>query len=316
MRATETLELHADLASRVEDRRVQSAMREHLILDVVGDRRYAEERARLVIGNLTFVAKNCETFFVAEEMTDLVAHSANMLDASDIADHRLAPTRSGFAYFEKPLAIQDLRGQELLINAILWQPTTGGAMVHMWNDQTRTPDAAAKAFVDAMPNEVMRAIGRWGYIGISEYRDDSQIGDPMVEVSEGVVVKYAEVGIEPIPTSNTNRLIHAFWLLLQQKIVMSSLERGDRKLTKRLMRAGLPSDVTVIRLRHVEYPEGEGDGLVMWKHRWIVRGFWRWQPYKDDAGEWARKRIWIDPYVKGPAGAPLKISKKVNAVVR
>ena len=50
--------------------------------------------------------------------------------------------------------------------------------------------------------------------------------------------------------------------------------------------------------------------------RWIVRGFWRWQPYKEENGEWARKRIWIDPYIKGPAGAPLKITKKVNAVVR
>jgi hypothetical protein len=192
----------------------------------------------------------------------------------------------------------------------------GGLLVHMWNDQARTPDYAAREWRAILPEEAQRLVGRWGYIGISEYRTDSQIGPLEVEASERTIVKYSDMGIDPQPTTNTNRLIHAFWLLLQQKIVMSSLERGDRKLTKRLMRAGLPGGVTVIRLRHVEYPEGEGDGLVVWKHRWIVRGFWRWQPYKDDAGEWARRRIWIDPYVKGPAGAPLKISKKVNAVVR
>lgn len=315
MRAIEALDIHADLISRLDDRRFRNGMRKHLTLDVVGSERRAEEISERIVENLPFISKHCETFFVAAEMSDLVAHSANMLDASDIADSRQAPTRSGFAYFEKPLAVTDLRGQTLLINMILWHPTIDGAIIHMWNDQNRTPDDAAKSFY-TMPEEMQQVCGRWGYIGISQYYDELQIGDPEITASEAIIVKYAEEGVDPVATTNTNRLFHAFWLLLQQKIVKSSVERGDRKLTKRLMRAGLPGEITVISLRHVEYPEGEGESQVYWRHRWIVRGFWRWQPYKDEAGEWARKRIWIDPYVKGPAGAPLKISKKVNAVIR
>jgi hypothetical protein len=291
-------------------------MREHLILDTVGNKRAARQTSEEIVARLPSAVQTADAFFVAADMSDLIVHSANVLDSSDIADHRLAPTRSGFAYFEKPLEIKDVRGSTLLLNAILWQPMSGGLLVHMWNDQMRTPDEAAKDYARFLPEELARAVGRWGYIGIAEYRTDNMIGDPEVKVSEAVIVKYAERGIEPMPTTNPNRLFHAFWLLLQQKIVMTGLERGDRKLTKRLLRAGVPGEVTVIALRHVEYPEGEGEGQVYWRHRWIVRGFWRWQPYKDDAGEWARKRIWIDPYVKGPAGAPLKISKKVNAVVR
>ncbi len=315
MKATEALEMQADLFARVSDFRLQAAMKHHLALDSVDNYDQALRLSTEIVADLPSKVRDAETFFVGSEMCELVRHSANVLDSTDVADVKSPPSRSGFIYFEKPIPMQDVRGQELLVNAMVWYPVRGGLLLHFWNDQRRTPDDAAKDFA-SLPEEMIRSAGRWGYIGISLYEDEQQIGDIMIAASEATVAKYGAEGIEPLPVSNPKRIAHAFWLLLQQKIVMRSIERGDRKLTKRLLRAGVPGEVTVIALRHVEYPEGEGEGQVYWRHRWIVRGFWRWQPYKDETGEWARKRIWIDPYVKGPAGAPLKISKKVNAVVR
>jgi len=315
MKATEALELHADLIAKVSDVRVKSVMSSHLVMDSGGSTPAREAESKRIIENLEFTVKNCETFFVAEDMTDLITHSANMLDASDLADRKLAPTRSGFAYFEKPIPITDVRGETLLVNVLVWQPVGGGLLVHMWNDQRRNPDYAARTF-ETLPEEFRRAVGRWGYIGIGDYRDDQMIGSPEQVASEEMVARYEEIGITPVPYSNPLRVFHAFILLMQQKLVRSSRFMGDRKQVRRMMRMGLPGEVTVIQLRHIEYPEGTGESEVYWRHRWIVRGFWRWQPYKEENGEWARKRIWIDPYIKGPAGAPLKITKKVNAVVR
>lgn len=45
-------------------------------------------------------------------------------------------------------------------------------------------------------------------------------------------------------------------------------------------------------------------------HRFVVRGFYRDQPYGPDRS--LRRRQWIPPYVKGPAGAPLVIKESVR----
>ena len=49
--------------------------------------------------------------------------------------------------------------------------------------------------------------------------------------------------------------------------------------------------------------EGAGEGRPQWSHRWVVRGFYRMQPYGPQRS--LRKRIWVPPYVKGPSGLPL-----------
>jgi hypothetical protein len=48
---------------------------------------------------------------------------------------------------------------------------------------------------------------------------------------------------------------------------------------------------------------------VNWSKRWIVRGFWRNQPY--GTGRELRRLTWIDPFIKGPADRPLDIRPEV-----
>lgn len=47
--------------------------------------------------------------------------------------------------------------------------------------------------------------------------------------------------------------------------------------------------------------------------RWIVRGFWREQPY--GKGHALRRRQWIPPFVKGPSDKPL-IRKETVRILR
>jgi hypothetical protein len=46
----------------------------------------------------------------------------------------------------------------------------------------------------------------------------------------------------------------------------------------------------------------EAAGAVAWSRRWIVRGHWRNQPCGPSRS--LRRRIWIDPFIKGPEDKP------------
>jgi hypothetical protein len=190
----------------------------------------------------------------------------------------------------------------------------------MWNDEYRTPDDAATAIQDR--EELLKragAIGRWGYIGTQSYVNGDPLGDefqPMM--SEETARLYEEEGSTPHPTTNVMRIAHALWLMLGQTITSSMKEIGDKRQERQMKWMDLPNDVTVIQLRRSESKPREGESAVEWKHRWITRGHWRWQPYKDkdSVDGWIRKRIWINPHVKGPGDKPLILTKKINALVR
>jgi hypothetical protein len=113
-------------------------------------------------------------------------------------------------------------------------------------------------------------------------------------------------------------------------IMRSSIEltKPARPTRKRAERSSLSfpeyGDVQVITLRtflgknskpHTPDP----DSTREYSHRWIVRGHWAWRhcsPENADEGEDCRKRVYIDPYVKGPEDKPLIIKDKLYAVVR
>jgi hypothetical protein len=70
-------------------------------------------------------------------------------------------------------------------------------------------------------------------------------------------------------------------------------------------KAELPA-IRFVRLRAAavaSIPSDKDSGSVAWKHRWIVRGHHRAQWYPSIQ---AHRLVWIGPYMKGPADAPLK----------
>ena len=81
-------------------------------------------------------------------------------------------------------------------------------------------------------------------------------------------------------------------------------------------KAGNPiPEVNVLRLRPMRYEQADTDGRGhAYKHRFVVSGHWRKQPYGE--GRKKRRRIWVNPYIKGPEGAPLLNQKKVYVWAR
>lgn len=327
MRPKDMLDLRGDLAAKVSNPAYRQAMAEVI---VSGTAISDYKKASHVVDYAPKTAAVAENFFVIPEMSDLVQYASSVLDSTDVEDVTLAPSRAGFAYFEKPLELLDIRQMKLLIHAIMWDTAIDGTLVvHMWNDEYALPDDAALSRTegeylpglsidDKKLEQFLRIQGRWGYAGIVIYADGAPVGEETMEVSEELAQRYADIeGVSPEKFSNPHRLVHAFWLLLSQTLVSRDTERGDRKMARRMKTMGVPNEVTVITFRRVDRdPKMEGTAKVEWNHRWLVRGYWKWQPYKNEEGEWAKKRIWINPYVKGPEDKPLVITQKINAFVR
>jgi hypothetical protein len=131
-------------------------------------------------------------------------------------------------------------------------------------------------------------------------------------------------GCSPTPGTNGLRYLHALWLLMNQTVTTTEDGHVERAARRRASRRNLPPKVTVIRLRReAGAARGEGESLVEWSHRWLVRGYWRWQHVSEhypgaqelEPGDW-RARIWINPHVRGPEGLPIVQSEKVISLER
>lgn len=108
-------------------------------------------------------------------------------------------------------------------------------------------------------------------------------------------------------------LFAAFRLAGQGNLAEQSTERPPRPERRRAERAGLPErDVRVVRLRRgVSGGGGDGSGRE-YRHRWVVRGHWRQQPW--GPGRAFRRPVYVLPHVKGPEGAPLLGGERVTVV--
>lgn len=110
----------------------------------------------------------------------------------------------------------------------------------------------------------------------------------------------------------------AAWLLMQQPVLVEqSMVRPSAGEARSLARAGQGDPaVTVTALRR-QYVPGAGDAAEgtdvagrRYRHRWVVSGHWRNQAH--GPGRSLRRQTWVPAYVKGPDGAPLLSTERVN----
>jgi hypothetical protein len=351
------LDHQADLLARLSNPTLRQVWTDHIANDQLdswisrnGGNQQSELRSKEATANgaaeiaaMRSALTEAEPFHVSADLTTLVLHAASQLSEMDRVDRTLAPTRCGIARFEGGLPFTDIRGKQMRVSWIAWGPIMAkfrGATrprhdagepeeiteVWMWNDHHLEPDEIAQEmiarFADDWP-DVQRLIGRWGFIGSVTLVDATRMGPAYIVPPELSAEKVLTDGAVPHEFTNARRLIHAFWLLLGQTVTSTHTDNPDRARRRRAQRAGLPSRVTVVHLRNVTTRQAPGESLVAWSHRWVVRGFWRWQVCGPDhpqaqeiaAGKW-RARIWIAPHVKGPAGKPLITNEKVYAVHR
>lgn len=297
---------------------------------------------------------NADCFFVKDEMSDLIVFASSKLDSTDEFDLSIVPTDRGFAYFEKPLEVIDIRGNKLFIHLFLWKKVFGadGKMAlsfSCWNDAHKQPDEVAMSLLSSKGKDMaekLEILGRFHWVKCQSVFHNQRIGDEMFstagydmdeiksityksaglngdfsEMSDEEWAEYKEANI--FPSTNVMRLLWSYFLIMSQTLTEKTKQQAEnRAQRKRIEREKLVSEVTIIQFRKRRYvntdtDETKEEKAVDWSHRWIVGGHWRWQPYKDPkSGGEIKKRIWISPYVKGPEDKPLVAKSKVFVLAK
>jgi len=306
-----------------------------------------DEDAHKFQSTLLSTFENGEAYQVTPDMTDLVEFAASKLDASDRHDVTLPPTPYGIVRLDKPIPVYDARGQMMLASWLTWAQIsyakrsafdgewhpTRGIFITAWNDTVTDKDDVHSQLVEwAMRTQadpkgsrsiVLRAMGRWGFIGSDIIRDNEKMGGAEVTLSQQTLEAMAaedskwlaEGRSAPPPAvgshTNIRRYFHALWLLLNQTVTSQYPARIPRAHAHRVGRMPIPGTLTIVQLRRQEHRKADHETHVEWQHRWLVRGHWRWQPTSEGP-----KRIWINPYVKGPEGLPFAQTKKVYRLAR
>ena len=289
----------------------------------------APQQGEAIVGNVQALLKGAHCYHVQAEMTDLI-HAASLGLSDDTPWRReLLPTEVGFAYFDKPLETQDVRGRIMKTHVLVWGPVMTDAgpatAVYAANDMN-DPDQIVQdqMRVNGYTVEELRQCGRFQVFHMMFMQGEQAIGPPKVDVSEEKVQRMLAEGDIAFSADNGLRLFVAYLRMLSQTLVKMRPAELDRAAVKRARRRKLPGLVTTVTLRRVRY-EGDGDqhGEVEWSHRWLVRGHWRRQhcgenhPHAEPDGEggWVAI-IWINPYIKGPEDKPLHVTNKVYDLAR
>lgn len=261
-----------------------------------------------------------EIYYCASEMSGLIEHAAKVMDSSDKADSSIFPSKNGFCYFDRGIVFNEY----ITIHGLYWykmEPegweSTG--LPDMWvviafNDTYKEPDLLSNIYSDSR-------LGRWSFCYMTTLKDGNPVVSDTACAISAETAKLIQEGKVASVEINLEAFVHSLFLLMQQERIVDRSERTsspNKKRVARLKKAGKTSDVVVVRLRKARYVGDveSREGGIEYSVRWFVSGHWRWQPYKNEDGVEDYKRIFISPYIKGPEDKPLKISKKVVAIVK
>lgn len=328
MRPEQVIDSQVDLYKRI----IETPVFRESLVKTLQAQSGQDATTRAVVEAMSEHIKAAYAYRVTEEMSDLVRRSADLLNEEDVIDIPLAPTGCGFVRFEKSLTLVDSRQKPMNVDWLSWGPASvrrpngrmgSGVFISLWND-LRKPDMIAQLVMSDEKSRVVRQVaGDWGFIGGALMLHGDNLGPARIALDSEDVTEIAEIYRETHPAlagelgpyTNVKRWVHALWLMLNQTITEVEEEHVRSTAAKRARFVGVPGRVTVVRLRRVERPyQSDEHGPVAWSHRWYVRGHWRWQAYGTNRSE--RRRIWVNPFIKGPADKPLIVTDKVYDLSR
>jgi hypothetical protein len=240
--------------------------------------------------------RHAELYWVASDMAALAMSSGAQLAAARWATAD-RPSACGLILFDGGIGNVEARGVNIPVEACTWGPYEGGLLVWTFMSRRRL-------------NAEIENVGQVG----------SDAAPPLVPVQGDLL----PVTTEPVPMAELEasalpviQALAASWLLMQQpQLVDRTRERPDKSAQRNAARNGLSDpEVTVIDLRRLYAPQDadpdEGrEGGRRYRHRWVVSGHWRQQAYGPERS--LRRQQWIPAYVKGPDGAPLLATERVN----
>lgn len=344
MKATQVVEMQADLVARMEGAPFQTYVK-RCIHDAFQDEPLADKACMHMLGHV----RRGDAFLVTEDMSMLVKFASSQLDESDTFDRMILPSDCGLVRFDEPLPFKELRGRTMLANWMQWGPVASmktdayghetplhGVVVVWWNDNRTHPDDVAMQIQDRMrersTTQADDIVGRWGYIGMELIYDGEIIGSELDKVPPEYIASMMErrddEWLAPAldtdgnaSTTNGKRYAQALWLLLSQTITTVSEGRVRPTVARKVEKKHITPRVSVVQLRRISLLSN-GESNVEWTCRWIVKGHWAWRrcsrhhltAVEYDKG-W-RVRLWINGYVKGPENAPLRGSTKVYKLSR
>lgn len=237
-----------------------------------------------------------ELYWVAADMAALAMSAGESLNEARWGpDVRPAPC--GLALFDGGIGSypKPLRGVDLPVDACSWGPAVGGCLVVFYSTRRRVMEAGATADPATLPPLIPYA------------STVLPVGGP-VPLDEA-----AARDDVPVPVIAA---LAASWLLMQQPTLAERASvRPDKSTRATTQRLGMGDpEVSVVDLRRLYRPddrEEDGEeGGRRFRHRWVVSGHWRDQAYGPDRA--LRRQTWIAAYVKGPDGAPLLATERVN----
>ncbi|MFD6149441.1 hypothetical protein [Streptomyces sp. NPDC060243] len=252
------------------------------------------------LDGLTDTLEHGDLFWVQQDMAALAMHAGSQLVAArwTNADR---PSPSGLLYWQGGIGNIDACGVSVPVEACAWGPYEGELLLWLLMSRDRLVDEMAQR--------------NGGTLVSSEV-------PPLVPITGATV----PVTTEPVSMADLSPLLPqpvvaalaSSWLLMQQPLLVErTQERADKATVRAVSREGraVPG-VTVVDLRRQYVPQDQdleetGDGRH-YRHRWVVSGHWRTYRSERYSEETRASKQWVPSHVKGPDGAPLLSTEKVN----
>ncbi|MGW6912613.1 hypothetical protein ACWGB8_02125 [Kitasatospora sp. NPDC054939] len=240
-----------------------------------------------------------ELYWVSADMAALAMSAGSQLAAARWATAD-RPAPCGLMVFDGGIGTYSDGPVEIPVEAISWGPSSGGLSIGLWLSRS-------------LLEQRVRENGR--FLGI----ENDQV-PPLVPTAG----RHLPVGAEPVPFAEIGpdsvqpivQALAAAWLLVQQPtLVDRRQERADKPTARAYGRLGKPSpQVNLVDLRRAYAPDQRVEtgqhGGHHYRHRWVVQGHWRDQPFGPERAQ--RRKQWIPAHIKGPDGAPLLATERVN----
>lgn len=253
-----------------------------------------------------------DCYQVTKDMVPLVQMAAESLDETDAFRIDFAPGPAGLVQFEHPIEVVDIRERIMHVSWIRWGVAQGNRCWAIAFADSSQPDEVNLELHEKVDPELLAALGRWRYTGVSVVRDgalltlmDADTRAHSRAVKDGLVQR--DPSRERSHDEQLARVLKALWLLMGQKVGETSTQHLDRASAKRAKRLSLPTSVTVVELRQPRGVKAKGEesgGSVDWSVRWMVRGTFQWRqcseqhPFAERYEKGFRARVWVGPYAK------------------
>lgn len=297
-----------------------------------------------------------DNYYVSPEMCVLVTAAAEAMPEDEQPKPEDFPTPGGFLLIPNGLVQTDIRGNAVVTNVILWNTTGGKVRLTYLTDKNHPLDKAntfagllSAAEEEKHPEPQKWARQHWEELPRMTVWHDMEADFHRrlpTSMSMGAVIPPEisnQISVRDLPNGSRQiawpvgydqeqlrgvinphvqtepvfRWLLACLRLMQQELTTVT-EHGlpanlRRSLKGRVRLKNTHVSVIEYRRRSASMPS---ESSREYSHRFLRRGHWRKQPYKNEEGEWDRKSIWIHPTIVGDPALPLLLREHVKALVR